>query len=217
MVVKTTVRGPRYESVPGDGQNSYYYAGFIGRTTGDLTITDLTFEGASVDASGEQFVEDHGGSSMAVVSGYYGGGTLTLDQVTISNCFVDGMQKVGGYVGQCGGSVTIQKCAVVDSTFRSLYQCAPVLAYAMDNQYNNDDARKRTRWQINGVKLENNEVVIVKEEGTTYKTFGDNVDTWFYREDGTYNYWCGNQADTVLIARPNSPWSAKPMQWRMCR
>lgn len=51
MVVKTTVRGPRYESVPGDGQNSYYYAGFIGRTTGDLTITDLTFEGASVDAS----------------------------------------------------------------------------------------------------------------------------------------------------------------------
>ncbi len=201
MVVKTTVRGPRYESVPGDGQNSYYYAGFIGRTTGDLTITDLTFEGASVDASGEQFVEDHGGSSMAVVSGYYGGGTLTLDQVTISNCFVDGMQKVGGYVGQCGGSVTIQKCAVVDSTFRSLYQCAPVLAYAMNNQYNNDDSKKTNTLAINGVKLENNEVVIVKEEGTTYKTFGDNVDTWFYREDDTYNYWCGNQADAVLIAQ----------------
>lgn len=205
MVVKTTVRGPHYESTPGDGQNSYYYAGFIGRTTGNLTIQDLTFTGASVDASEEQFVEEHGGSSMAVVSGYYSGGTLTLDNVTLSDCFVDGMQKVGGYVGQCGGSVTIDKCAVVDSTFRSLYQCAPVIAYAMNNQYNNDDgsnaSKRANTLTINGIKLENNSVVIVKDAETTYKTFGDNVDTWYYTTSNGYSLWCGNQADTVLIAQ----------------
>lgn len=108
-------------------------------------------------------------------------GTLTLDNVTLSDCFVDGMQKVGGYVGQCGGSVTIDKCAVVDSTFRSLYQCAPVIAYAMNNQYNNDDgsnaSKRANTLTINGIKLENNSVVIVKDAETIYKTFGDNVDT----------------------------------------
>ena len=205
MVVKTTVRGPRYESIPGDGQNSYYYAGFIGRTTGSLTIQDLTFTGASVDASKEQFVKEHGGSSMAVIAGYYGGGTLMLDNVTLSDCFVDGMQKVGGYVGQCAGSVTIDKCAVVNSTFRSLYQCAPVIAYAMNNQYNNDDgsnaSKRANTLTINGIKLEDNSVVIVKDAETTYKTFGDNVDTWYYTTSGGYSLWCGNQADTVLIAQ----------------
>lgn len=196
MIVKTTVRGPRYESVPGDGQNSYYYAGFIGRTTGNLTIKDLTFKTASVDASQEQFVDKHGGSSMAVVSGYYGGGTLTLNNVTISNCTVDGMQKVGGYVGQCNGAVTINKCAVVDSTFRSLYQCAPVIAYAMNTQYNNDDgtntSKRANTLKINGIKLENNNVVIVKDESMTYKSFGDNIDTWHYTKSGEYDCWCGN-------------------------
>ncbi len=205
MVVKNTVRGPHYDSTPGDGQNSYYYAGFIGRTTGDLTIHNLTFAGASVDAYNEQFVEEHGGSSMAVVLGYYGGGTLTLNNVTVSDCLVDGMQKVGGYVGQCSGAVTINKCAVVDSTFRSLYQCAPVIAYAMNSQYNNDDgtvpSKRANTLTINGVKLENNRVVIVKEEDVTYKTIGNNVDVWYYTKSGGYDLWLGNQADAVLIAQ----------------
>ena len=55
MTVHNTVRGPAagHENEHGAGQSCYYYAGFIGRSTGVLTIKNLTFEGASVDGKNE--------------------------------------------------------------------------------------------------------------------------------------------------------------------
>lgn len=204
MTVKTSVRGPREGSAEGDGQNAYYYSAFIGRVNGDLTINNLTFRNASVDASQEPYVAGNGSSSLAVVAGYSGGGTLTLNNVNLDGCSVTGTQKVGGFVGQGAGALTVNRCAITNCTFDASYFAAPISAYAMKSQYNDNitsSENGKNPIDINGIKLQNNQVVQTRVEGESYTTL-ENGGTYsgVYQESygvAYYLCWC----DTLYVAQ----------------
>ena len=213
MTVKTSVRGPRENSNPGDGQNAYYYAGFIGRSTGELTIKNITFEGAYVSAENEPYVKNNGSSSLAVVCGY-NGGTLTCTNVDIKNCSVTAAQKAGGFVGQDGGSLTLNTCSVVGSTFNAEWFAAPIDAYAMGTQYNNNPDATGNRIQINGVKLENNTVSENRAEGVVYDIPYGNGGVYSNAYESSGIDWYLNWCDTAFIAQGRNNTDESGKTWR---
>ena len=119
MTVHNTVRGPVPGAVTSGGQSCFYYAGFIGRNSGALTITDLSFSNAVVDGANEESIGKNGGSSFAVVAGH-NSGTLTLENVTVSDSTVSGYTKIAGLVGQQAGRLTVKNSAVTGCTFNIL-------------------------------------------------------------------------------------------------
>ena len=129
------ILAPKEGSVPGDGHNCYYYAGFIGRNTKPLTVKNLTFKNANVEITSPEGVEENGSSSLAVVCGY-NGAAITIENVVIDNCRVAGMQKIGGFVGQGHAKqVTIRNSMVKDSTFEGYFFVAPIAAYADSTKF----------------------------------------------------------------------------------
>ena len=173
IITNTAVRGPSTGSVPGDGGNCYYYAGFIGRNDGELNIENLTFEDANIQITEPaEGVAVHGSSSLAVIAGY-SGGALTLTDVNVVNCYVEGMQKVGGFVGQGASPLTVNHCAIENSSFIANYFAAPISAYAMDTQYNAPGGDTNNTLTINGIKLTNNIVECKEDEAYEYKTLAN--------------------------------------------
>ncbi len=129
------ILAPKEGSVPGDGHNCYYYAGFIGRNTKPLTVKNLTLKNANVEITSPEGVEENGSSSLAVVCGY-NGAAITIENVVIDNCRVAGMQKIGGFVGQGHAKqVTIRNSMVKDSTFEGYFFVAPIAAYADSTKF----------------------------------------------------------------------------------
>ena len=199
MTVETSVRGPREGSLPGDGGNAYYYSAFIGRINGDLEINDLTFENASVNANREPNITENGSSSLAVVVGYNGGGTLTLNNVKIENCTVEGEQKVGGFVGQGAGSLEVNNCRIANSNFIATYFAAPISAYAMNTQYNVEGGSTANRIDINGIQLVNNKVDVKKLNEYSYVEHnGATYFDCYYESNNIKNYMVA--CDTAYIA-----------------
>ena len=115
LTVKNTVRGPKDGSVTSDGQSCYYYAAFVGRSNGDLTINGLSFSNADINGENEPYISKQGVSTLAVVVGY-NGGNLSLNNVTLNNCVVSGYTKIGGFTGN-GGTLNLVDCEVSNSTF----------------------------------------------------------------------------------------------------
>lgn len=106
---------------PRSGSSCYYFCGFIGENYGDVTIKNVTFKDAIVDAKKADMgkdikLETCGSSSLAVVIGY-NNGSLTCENVNIENCEVTGYTKIGGFTGHGRGNLAITKCSVVDSSF----------------------------------------------------------------------------------------------------
>lgn len=114
MTIHNTVRGPMagHENAPGDGQSCYYYSGFIGRVSTDLTIENLNFTNASVDGHNEPLISTQGSSGLGVVVGLHGGGTLTISDVSVTDSSVSGYTKLGGLVGFDTASLTLVRCSV---------------------------------------------------------------------------------------------------------
>lgn len=197
----------------GKGASCYYYSGLIGNNTGNITINDLSFNNADIKIirkSDETYhcsahsdadsctVDEHGSSSLAVVVGR-NGASLTLNNVNISNSKVTGMQKVGGFVGQGAGPLTVNKCSITNCVFDAYYQTAPINAYAMHSQYSQKEPKTNIQ-TLNGVKLNNNEVILHEESGQKFKTLPNGLRYWvFYTNDSGLDFSELQGCDTSII------------------
>ena len=172
LATATGLRGPDQGSQPGDGSNCYYDAAFIGYSCCDITISDLTFEGAHMAISEpfDEVVNDYGSSMVAVVVGAQSGGSLTLSNVTVNDAKVLAMQKAAAFVGNLmgGSTLTVNQCAVTNSTFSAYFLVAPIAAYGASTQVT-----------VNGIKLENNTIQMVDQTWAEY---------WVDEETGAQYY-----------------------------
>lgn len=102
--------------------SSGYGFGFIGNSTGKLTIKNLIFDGASVAmAKGYEtyFVGNVGGIVVA-----YAYGTTLFENVTVTNSNIYGYGKIGCILGMGadpGVSVTFKNCVSKDNTIYGAY------------------------------------------------------------------------------------------------
>ena len=160
LTTATGLRGPNEGSVPGDGQNCYYYSAFIGYNSGNLTVKELTFDQASIAiCEPVEVTKENGSSTIAVVVGAQSQGQLTLNRVAVTNSQVLAMQKAGAFVGNFlgGGKASIEKCQVSDSTFSAFFMVSPINGYAATSQV-----------EIQGIKLSGNTVNVVEQASQTY-------------------------------------------------
>ena len=184
LATQTGVRGPNQDSQPGDGQNCYYDAAFIGYSSCNITIEDLTFDGARIAISEpfNEVVNTYGSSMLAVVVDAQSGGSLTLSDVTVNDADVLAMQKASAFVGNLMGNstLTVEQCAITNSRFSAYFMVAPIASYGKVEQVN-----------VNGIELENNTVHVVEQSGSTYT----------YDEETGAEYWEGdlNACATALF------------------
>lgn len=179
LATQTGLRGPNQDSKPGDGQNCYYDAAFIGYSCCNITINNLTFDGARIAISDPDAVTQTNGSSMlAVIVGAQTGGSLTLNNVTVNNADVLAMQKAAAFVANLMGNstLTVNNCAITNSRFSAYFMVAPISSYSTAEQVT-----------IKGIKLENNHVRMVDQpwpdgyyqdpnNGAWYLDYGDSVE-----------------------------------------
>ena len=190
LATATGIRGPAQPSDPGDGQNCYYYSAFIGRNDGTLTIRNLTFDKASIAISEPADGVSSNGTSMCAVVTAISTGALTLDGVTVSNSKVFAMQKASALLGMpSGGSFTVNQCAVTGCDIKGYFQVAPIAGYI---------GTKGFVPEVNGIKLDNNTVSIVKQSGWNYASYKDGV---YYGHDDYYGpnqYYIGASETAVM-------------------
>ena len=108
--------------VRGCTNSSGYGAGFIGDTSGAITIKDITFDGADVffvDYARTQYF----GNVGAIVMGYTYGTTL-FDNVKVINSEIWGYGKIGMLLGMGadpGVKVTFKNCVSKNNTINAAY------------------------------------------------------------------------------------------------
>lgn len=161
LTTQTGVRGPNQDSEPGDGQNCYYDAAFIGYSCNNITFRDISFSGARIAISEpfEAVTQQHGSSMIAVVVGAQYNGSLTLENVAVKGAKVLAMQKASAFVGNLMGSSTlsVKNCEISDSTFSAFFMIAPIAAYGKAEQVT-----------VEGIRLANNTIEVVEMDGNDY-------------------------------------------------
>ena len=183
LATSTGLRGPNQDSEPGDGSNCYYDAAFIGYSCCDIKICDLAFDGARIAITEpfDEVTKTYGSSIVAVVVGAQNKGSLTLNNVTVNNADVLAMQKASAFVGNLMGNstLTVNKCAVTNSTFSAYFMVAPIASYGATTQV-----------KVNGIQLKNNTINVVEQASQTYS----------YDETLRAEYWNGNlNASTTTV------------------
>ena len=183
LATSTGLRGPNQDSKPGDGSNCYYDAAFIGYSCCDIKICDLAFDGARIAITEpfDEVTKTYGSSMVAVVVGAQNKGSLTLNNVTVNNADVLAMQKASAFVGNLMGNstLTVNKCAVTNSTFSAYFMVAPIASYGATTQV-----------KVNGIQLKNNTINVVEQASQTYS----------YDETLRAEYWGGNlNASTTTV------------------
>ena len=177
LATATGLRGPNQPSAPGDGSNCYYDAAFIGYSCCDITIEDLTFAGARMAISEpfEDVVYENGSSMVAVIVGAQNNGSLTLRHVAVDDAEVLAMQKAAAFVGNLQGSstLTVNNCAITNSTFSAYFQVAPIAGYGVHSN----------QAEINGIRLENNTIQMVDQAWAEYWV-DENTGALYYRDTG---------------------------------
>ena len=161
LATSTGLRGPNQDSKPGDGSNCYYDAAFIGYSCCDIKICDLAFDGARIAITEpfDEVTKTYGSSMVAVVVGAQNKGSLTLNNVTVNDADVLAMQKASAFVGNLMGNstLTVNKCAVTNSTFSAYFMVAPIASYGATTQV-----------KVNGIQLKNNTINVVEQASQTY-------------------------------------------------
>ncbi|WP_435321653.1 S-layer homology domain-containing protein [Muriventricola aceti] len=116
LKVHKAYMGPNGSGIPGDGGSCDYYTGWIANNKGTLTINDLTFSGAEIDANPLTTAENSTGSSILAVVVANNTGTLTYNNVNVVDSTVRGYTKVGLLHGFTqSGSFVANKCSVTNS------------------------------------------------------------------------------------------------------
>lgn len=179
LATQTGVRGPNQDSEPGDGQNCYYDAAFIGYSSCNVTIENLVFDGARIAISEpfDEVVNDYGSSMVAVIVGAQQGGSLTLNDVVVNDADVLAMQKASAFVGNLMGNstLTVNQCAITNSRFSAYFQVAPIAAYGTTTQAS-----------INGIKLENNTIRMVDQTWPDGYLQNPDSGAWYINEGEGY-------------------------------
>ncbi len=178
-----------------DPDTGYSYGGgFIDKTAGALTVTNLKFINATVTAPS--------GSQVGVVVGMTYG-NVTLNNVDLENCTVTGVTKTGAFVGQNdGGTVALTNCDVVNTQVNANYSSALMIGLLNTNsngsQFTNctADGNSRFVWvadATNGFETKGDVVI----NGRTYSVSGNSLwltdpgtDCWSEQRIGnaTYTY-----------------------------
>ena len=192
MKVNTGVLKPSGSGVAGDGGSCDYYAGFIGSNKGELTINDLDFSGAFVDMDPLSVNEKSTGSSILAVVCANNSGTLVYNDVDVAASEVRGYTKAGllhGFSQGKSASFTANRCSIVNST-------VVVEADGSDPEaslngmivgYDGNNAAK-----TNGIKLENNKVVI--DESVQWAAGIDYDETTGLYTSGDWGVFCETYA-----------------------
>lgn len=185
ITTATGLRGPNQPSEPGDGSNCYYYAAFIGRNDGTLTISDLTFADSNIAITAPAEGVASNGSSMSAAVIANNSGTLTLDSVSVAGANILAMQKAAALVAYTTGRFTVRQCEITDNTISAYFQVAPVLGYGSKNNL-----------VIQGIKLENNTVRALEQQGEnwSYTTDEEGNQYYSYGSDATAIYNAGQVA-----------------------
>ena len=159
LTTQTGVRGAQQDSRPGDGQNSYSDAAFIGYNCCDLTLENLTFAGARIAISQpwEEITQIYGSSMLAVVVGRQNGGSLTLQNVAVRGASVLAMQKAAALVGDLAGNATLKvsQCEISDSRISAYFLAAPIVGYAKSDQV-----------EVSGIRLARNTIHISEQDSS---------------------------------------------------
>ena len=106
--------------------SSGYGTGFIGNTSGTITIKDISFTGADVMFFSDFKQSLYGGyvgNVGGIVLGYTYGTTL-FDHVTVTDSIISGYGKIGVLLGmgaEPGVSVTFKDCVSKDNTIHAVY------------------------------------------------------------------------------------------------
>ena len=201
LTTSTGLRGPDQDSKPGDGSNCFYDAAFIGYSSCDITIEQLTFDDAriAISAPFEDVVNTYGSSMLAVIVGCQSGGSLTLRNVTVNGADVLAMQKASAFVGNLLGNstLTVEQCSITNSRFSAYFQVAPIAAYG-----------KTTQVSVNGIKLENNLIRMVDQ--TWPEDYFQNQDSgaWYINEGSGYDL---NASTTAVFYDGDSTIGSTPV------
>ncbi|HBF14557.1 MAG TPA: hypothetical protein DDW30_02515 [Clostridiales bacterium] len=100
-----------------------YGAGFIGQTSGSITIENLTFDSANVAFPHAEWYNGYVGNVGGVVMGYTYGTTL-FENVSVVNSTIQGYGKIGCLLGMGadpGVKVTFRDCVSKNNTIHAVY------------------------------------------------------------------------------------------------
>ena len=117
LKVHKAYMGPNGSGIPGDGGSADCYTAWIADNKGTLTINDLTFSDAEIDANPLTTEKQSTGSSILAVVVANNSGELTYNNVNVVGSTVRGYSKVGLLHGftQNNGSFVANKCSVENS------------------------------------------------------------------------------------------------------
>ena len=117
LKVHKAYMGPNGSGIPGDGGSADYYTAWIADNKGTLTINDLTFSDAEIDANPLTTEKQSTSSSILAVVVANNSGELTYNNVNVVGSTVRGYSKVGLLHGftQNNGSFVANKCSVENS------------------------------------------------------------------------------------------------------
>ena len=117
LKVHKAYMGPNGSGIPGDGGSADYYTAWIADNKGTLTINDLTFSDAEIDANPLTTEKQSTASSILAVVVANNSGELTYNNVNVVGSTVRGYSKVGLLHGftQNNGSFVANKCSVENS------------------------------------------------------------------------------------------------------
>ncbi len=105
-----------------NSNNGGYGFGFISNATGNLTIKNLTFDGASV-LRAKGYENYYSGNVGGIVVAYTYGTTL-FENVTVTNSFIGGYGKIGCLLGMGadpGVKVAFKNCVSQNNTIHAAY------------------------------------------------------------------------------------------------
>lgn len=90
----------------------------------EVTIENVTIDGMVIENTAES-----SSGIMGLIAGFIRG-TLTLRNVTFKNCYVKGVQKIGGiagYMDRNGGSLVIENVKFENTTVAGVFQAAKLV------------------------------------------------------------------------------------------
>lgn len=163
-----------------------YGSGLFFRVDGGATIKNLNVDQAWVTGR-------LGGNVVGIVAGYTYG-TVTFENITVTNSLVSGYGKVGGIIGMAadpsGGNTTVKNCTVKNVQFHGVYNVGGLVGL-IQGVYNDDIETANTvdcqTWRLYGTNYkflnETDNVTVTSKDGNSTKPVEGLY--WLYSEGNT--------------------------------